>query len=64
MASLKLAQDMDLGHILTHWNIEDAMSGSDVSGHSSDRGTMPGAPTRCRRMKRKVRKSAERMAGA
>lgn len=53
MALLKLAEDLDLGHILTTSNIQDAISGSNGSSHSLDRVVRLGALTRRRGMKRK-----------
>ena len=61
MALLKLADDLGLVHILTAWDIEDVKSGSDGRGRSSERVAWPGAPTRCRSMKRKGRTPARRL---
>ena len=60
-ALLKLAEDLSLGHLLTVWDIEDAMSGSDGRGRSSEKIARRGAPTRCRSMKRKGLTPAKRL---
>ena len=60
-ALLKLAEDLDLDHLLTAWDIEAAMSGSDGRGRSSQVIAGRGAPTRFRSIKRKSRTQEKRL---
>ena len=60
MALLRLAEELGLGHVLTAWDIEDVKSGSDGTGRSPERAAGPGAPSRCRSVKRKGRRPAGR----